>query len=176
MPTPKESPHASIQNKRKAPIADRPRMPKDYQIKSGRAGQLPWTWAVERLVTARNYWIATTRTDGRPHVMPVWGMWTNEEIVFATDSRSRKARNLAINPHVTVHLESGDEAIILEGRARKVEDAATLQALHLAYQAKYGTGLIGIPGNPVVLAVKPLVGFGWQERNFPESATRWVFP
>jgi hypothetical protein len=163
-------------NNPQTPIAGRPRMPKDYRINSGRAGQLPWTWATERLVAARNYWVATTRPDGRPHVMPVWGVWTNEEVVFATDRRSRKARNLAENRHVIVHLESGDEAIILEGTARKVDDKATLQALHLAYQSKYGTGLVGIPGEPVVLAVKPRVGFGWREKNFPKSATRWIFP
>ena len=30
---------------------------------------------------AHNYWVSTTRPDGRPHVMPVWGVWI-EEILF----------------------------------------------------------------------------------------------
>jgi hypothetical protein len=39
------------------------------------SGLLHWSRAAERLSTARNYRVATVWPDGRPHVMPVWGMW-----------------------------------------------------------------------------------------------------
>ncbi len=39
------------------------------------AGLLPWSWAVERLQRSHDYWVATVRPDGPPHVMPVWGVW-----------------------------------------------------------------------------------------------------
>jgi len=29
-------------------------------------GLLPWEWAVERLTESHNYWVATTRPEGRP--------------------------------------------------------------------------------------------------------------
>jgi hypothetical protein len=36
---------------------------------------LPWSHAVERLEKAINYWVCIMRPDGRPHAVPVWGMW-----------------------------------------------------------------------------------------------------
>ena len=51
-----------------APRAGRPQMPSGYGInRSTDEGLLPWSWVQERLTTARNYWIATARPDGRPH-------------------------------------------------------------------------------------------------------------
>ena len=35
---------------------------------------LPWAWALERLTRSHDYWVATSRPDGRPHVMPVWAV------------------------------------------------------------------------------------------------------
>ena len=45
---------------------------------------LPWSWAEQQLVTARTYWIATTRPDGRPHCRPVWGVWLPDGFWFST--------------------------------------------------------------------------------------------
>jgi hypothetical protein len=67
----------------KGPKASRPYMP-GYGIldaKSG-SGLLPWSVAVERLTEARNYWIATTRPDGRPHAMPVWGSLARRSVLL----------------------------------------------------------------------------------------------
>src|SRR5215831_15103197 len=93
------------------PASSRPRMFGTYIG----AGNLPWTWATERLIRARNYWIATTRPDGRPHSRPVWGIWLNNTFYFSTGSLA--ASNLSINPTITVHLESGSEVLIVEGVA-----------------------------------------------------------
>jgi nitroimidazol reductase NimA-like FMN-containing flavoprotein (pyridoxamine 5'-phosphate oxidase superfamily) len=76
---------------------------------------LPWGWAEERLASSRNYWIATARAGGSPHAMPVWGVWIDDAVVFGTSARSRKGRNLTRDPRVVVHLESGDEVVVLEG-------------------------------------------------------------
>ena len=77
---------------------------------------LPWSWAQQRLVAARTYWIATTRPDGRPHCRPVWGVWLPDGFWFSTGSLAR--RNLVANPQVTVHLDSGTEVVIVEGAAK----------------------------------------------------------
>lgn len=69
---------------------------------------------------ARNYWVVTTRSDGKPHSVPVWSIWLDETFYFGTDRRSRKGRNLATNPGLVVHLESGDDVVILEGVAEEV--------------------------------------------------------
>jgi hypothetical protein len=53
-----------------------------------------------------------------------------------TDRGSRKARNLAANASVVVHLENGDEAVALEGQAMEATDPALLSAYVAAYKKK----------------------------------------
>jgi hypothetical protein len=86
---------------------------------------LPWSWAEQRLVAARTYWIATTRPNGRPHCRPVWGVWLPDGFWFSTGSLAR--HNLAANPQITLHLESGDQVVILEGVAAAMTGAGRLQ-------------------------------------------------
>ena len=52
---------------------------------------------------------------------------------------TRRARNLAANPAVVVHLESGDDVVILEGEAREVgkPERALAERLSAAFTAKY---------------------------------------
>ena len=60
------------------PESSRPVMPAGYGVPESDEGLLPWSWAVERLESARNYWFGTTRPDGRPHAMPAWAVWLDE--------------------------------------------------------------------------------------------------
>jgi hypothetical protein len=112
----------------------RPDIP-GYGIHPDGEGILPWSFVDKRMSSARNYWVSTTRSDGRPHAAPVWGVWLDGAFYFGTGSASRKARNLAKSPNVVVHLESGDEVVIFEGGAEEVADPALLDA---AFRAKYG--------------------------------------
>ncbi len=96
---------------------------------------LPWAWAERRLVDARQYWIATTRPNGRPHCRPVWGVWLPDGFWFSTGSLARN--NLPLNSEITVHLEDGREVVILEGTARPETDLRSLQAMCDAYGPKY---------------------------------------
>src|SRR3972149_4391760 len=108
------------------PEASRPHMPGNgREGATGRPGErFPWSRAARLLESARNYWVCTTRPDGRPHAVPVWGIWLDGTFYFSTGRQSRKARNLAANPHVAVHLESGSEAVIVEGGAGGGTDPA----------------------------------------------------
>jgi Pyridoxamine 5'-phosphate oxidase len=156
------------------PAVDRPMMPAGYGVPATADGQLPWSYVDERMTAARNYWVGTTRPDGRPHAMPMWGLWMDGRFYFATDRGSRKARNLTHDAATVVHLESGDEVVILEGHAEEVTDAARRAAFDGAYQAKYGVAMADVPGDLSIWAVTPRVALAWQERDFPGSATRWV--
>jgi hypothetical protein len=158
------------------PKAGRPVMPSDYGIAKGAEGLLPWTHVEERLSSSRNYWASTTRPDGRPHVMPVWGVWIGGIFYFCTDRRSRKGRNLAEQPAIAVHLESGDDVVIVEGVASQVMDAPLLAAFDDAFNSKYGMRVAAIPGDTGIFAVSPRTVFAWREKDFPVSATRWLFP
>jgi hypothetical protein len=145
------------------------------------SAKLPWTWATERLTRARNYWIVTTRPDGKPHSRPVWGVWLDDIFYFSTGSLA--AQNLATRPAITVHLESGSEVVIIEGVAEPVSDIALVEQVVSLYNQKYNWNVDphNLPGP--FYAVRPQVAFGWHldesELN-PEStglgtATRWRF-
>ncbi|MGH2671093.1 MAG: pyridoxamine 5'-phosphate oxidase family protein [bacterium] len=151
-------------------------MPEAYGACGTTRGKfLPWSWLSERMWRAHNYWVSTTRPDGRPHVMPVWGVWVEDRFYFSTDPNSRKGRNLAANPALAVHLGSGDEAVILEGVAREVTERSQRASVDDAYFAKYGMRLTGMPGPVGLYALELRTAFAWREKDFPASATRWVF-
>jgi PPOX class probable F420-dependent enzyme len=58
---------------------------------------------VRELLDGTNYaHVATVLPDGAPHSIPVWAIYENGRIAFFTQSRSRKARNLARDPRVAL--------------------------------------------------------------------------
>jgi hypothetical protein len=157
------------------PTASRPKM-QNYGVETNLAGLLDWTWADERLSKARNYWIASTKQDGTPHVAPVWAIWRDGTLYFSSHVQSRKARNLAHDPRATLHLESGDEVVILEGRVALVTDSAILARFGEDYAIKYGLNpVIDMMPGSAFYAFVPKMGLSWSESDFPRSATRWTF-
>ena len=146
-----------------------------YGLKA-RQKYLPFSHAETRLQKARNYWICTTRPDARPHSIPVWGFWIDGAAYFGTARSSRKARNLAHNPAVSIHLESGDDVLILEGSAVEVDltNKPTFKKLDAASRAKYKMPLMVTP-EVVLYCVRPRVMLAWTEKDFPNNATRWSF-
>jgi len=152
------------------PVASRPWMP-GYGIDTGETGLLPWTWAVERLEGARNYWVATTSPDGGPHLAAVWGVWTDGALCFSTGEASVKARDLAANPRCSVSTEQADESVVVKGIAERVSsDTAALLEI---YQRKYGMGFPDPSENPV-FRVAPRVVIAVRTADFASSATRWT--
>ena len=152
--------------------SERPDMPAGYGIKSGADGQVEWSWAERQLAAARNYWLATTSADGRPHAMPVWGVWVEDALLFSTDPASTKGRNLDARPDVVVHLESGDEVVVLRGRAERMAPAR-YDAFVSAYDEKYGVRVeTGDPQFGLYQLVPERV-LAWTEADFPTTATRF---
>jgi len=105
----------------------------------------PWA-AIERLlIDAQLYWIITVRADGRPHAVPLVGVWQDGAFAFCTGSEEQKQRNLDANPHVAVTTgsmgtngwDSGKD-VVVEGTAVRVTDPEALQGLATAWFAKYG--------------------------------------
>jgi pyridoxine/pyridoxamine 5'-phosphate oxidase len=153
-----------------------PHFPADYHGKP-RKGFLPWEHAEKRLVASRNYWICTARPDGRPHSAPVWGFWFDGALYFGTGRDTRKAKNLAHNPAVSIHLESGDDVVILEGRVEEVNiaaDKALQKKLNPLSKKKYKMPLVIMPG-ALLYRVRPKVVLAWTEKEFPYISTRWEF-
>lgn len=155
------------------PKTDRPYMP-EYGIQppTPEAGLLDWAFVQGRMQAARNYWVATASPDGKPHTAPVWGIWFEDRFYFSTGAKTVKGRNLSANPQMVVHTESGDETVILEGRAQAVPSGELFTRLDEVYFAKYQVNLMH--DNPVYVLVTKKA-FAWREHDFPTSATRWVF-
>ena len=97
------------------PIRDRPVMPEGYGVPETGEGLLAWSDVESRLRESQQYWMATTRPDGRPHVVPRWGVWVDGRFWYDGAPTTRHVRNLAQNPGCTLHLEDGWKAVIVEG-------------------------------------------------------------
>ena len=160
------------------PVPSRPGTPASYGI--GRGGSapgelLPWSRVVEWLEGARNYWVSTTRPDGRPHSKPVWGLWLDGLLMFSTDPDSVTGRNIAAGSRVQAHLESGDEVAILDGELERPSDPELLARFADEYERKYGIRVDVDNSATPIMALRPSSVLSWEEKNYPETATRWAF-
>jgi hypothetical protein len=161
------------------PKADRPHMP-GYGLPKGKKGLLPWAWALQKLKKSHNYWVATTRPDGRPHVMLVWGLWSDGVFYFSTGRQSRKAQNLTKNSSCVIGTENAAEAVVVEGFAREVPDVSLRRKFIAACERKYKFDMSSFEGDILnlkepIYAVQPSLAFGLHEKKTLNSATRWHF-
>jgi hypothetical protein len=142
-------------------------------------GLLPWSWAEERLVASRNYWLVSVWPDGKsPHAMPVWGMWHEGAFWFSSSNESRKARNLIANPRCVVSTEDAENPVVIDGIARLVtspDELAVMLALENAkYSTDYGIDMLD-PELNASFRIRPSWAFGLQAGDFTGSPTRWDF-
>jgi hypothetical protein len=93
---------------------------------------LGWDWVDERLAAAPLYWVVASST-GWPHPRPVWGVWHRELLCLSIGSPTLR-RSVEVDDRVTVHLESGTDVVVVEGR-RVQSDAVEPAVAH--YDEKY---------------------------------------
>ena len=141
-------------------------------------GLLPWSWATERLTASHDYWLATTWPDGRPHAMPVWGVWFDDAVWFSSSLRSRKALNLMADARCVVTTDDALEPVVVDGTAARITDRATIRAfadrVNAKYQTSYGLDFFD-PEVNACYRVAPNWVFGLTESDFDGSPTRWTF-
>jgi PPOX class probable F420-dependent enzyme len=65
----------------------------------------PSEWHEFLLHGTRTAKVATVRSNGCPHVAPVWFVLDGEEIVFTTAANSVKGKNLSRDPHVMISVD-----------------------------------------------------------------------
>jgi pyridoxamine 5'-phosphate oxidase-like protein len=157
----------------KEPRRRRPDFGPDYGIVPDDEGMLDWSWADERLAASRNYWVVSSSADGTPNAVPVWGVWVDGAVHFSTSPRSRKGRDVVRDPRVVIHLESGDEVVILRG---EVEGFALDDRLADAYHAKYDyRPTPEDPDGGDWYRLRPRRALAWLETDYPKTATRFDF-
>jgi nitroimidazol reductase NimA-like FMN-containing flavoprotein (pyridoxamine 5'-phosphate oxidase superfamily) len=166
---------ASERQRAAQPQVDRPQAPSVYGFSRADGPLLSWEYVEERLRTARNYWLATVYPDGRPHVTPVWGAWVDGMLYVSGFPQARWARNLAANPAVAAHLESGDEVVIVEGAAEDVvTDAELGERIIAAWDAKYGR-LAPKPASDGICRIRPRTVRAWTDTESFADAARWTW-
>lgn len=131
------------------------------------------------------HWLVTVRPDGRPHVAAVGAIWLDGAYYFTAGAGTRKAQNLARNPHADLSIAATDIDLVVEGEVTKVTDEAMLQRLAAAYAARgwapsvrdgafhheYSAPSAGPPPWEVYqLRPKTIFGVATAE---PHGATRW---
>ena len=159
------------------PIAERPYI-QGYGIPRDAKGLLGWAHVAERMAGAHHYWVCTVDAGGRPHATPVDGLWLDDRLYFGGSPGTRRNRNLTANPAVCIHLESGQDVVILHGDARELRDPprALCARLSEASRAKYGYGPKpeDYAKTPGVYVFRPRKVLAWKQ--FPKDATRWRLP
>jgi general stress protein 26 len=104
-----------------------------------------WDEVTRLLTDAQLYWIVTVHADGRPHAVPLVGVWHDGSFAFCTGAAEQKQRNLDADQHVAVTTGNTGAAgwnagrdVVVEGVAVRVTDPGALQELADAWFAKYG--------------------------------------
>ena len=151
------------------PVAGRPHIP-GYGLPKSNKGLLRWEQVEERLADSKHYWFATTSPGGKPHVNAIWGVWVNHKLYSGGGPDVRWAKNLRADPRIVVHLEDGEKAVIVEGRAEltSTEDDEEVLAVKAAYKEKYDFD------HPAPFwRITPDLAFSWTD--FGKDATRFRF-
>lgn len=161
----------------KTPRISRPKFPEGYVDHP--TASVSWEYVVQKLTEAKDYWLCSTRPDGRPHVIPRWAVFMNGFIYYDGSPETRHARNLETNPHIAIHLESGDEAVILEGVSGPAGKpvSALGRKLSKAYCSKYTAFGYAPEANQWdeggLYVFKPRQCIVWTE--FTKDPTKFVF-
>jgi hypothetical protein len=164
--------------------AERPWMPKNYGIQATEEGMMTWEHVNELLTNALNYWIATTSQDGRPHVRPVWAGWVDNTLYFDGSPQTGWGRNIIRDPRISVQVEVGDNAVIVEGVVGDLPKVSEelAEKLLASFRPKYmahfnydHTGEAEGWKERGMFIMKPTKILAWNVGRFSTSPTRWRF-
>lgn len=137
-----------------------------------------WSWVNQQLESAGTYWVIA-RTASHPHPRPVWGVWENQRLLLSIGTPST-LRALAADPRVTVHLDSGTDVVIVEGRAVDLADTdADVDHAVETYNRKYDWSYDAEAYGPLTVIVPSSVlawrTAGWAGRGSFQQTGRWDF-
>jgi hypothetical protein len=108
------------------------------------------------------------------------GVVTGGTLYLYSERRTVKARNLAADPRVVVHLECGEDVVVVRGRAEDLGPPAGVPEVVAALAAKY-TGEEdrqylpdADPDFDVVYAIRPQSAMMWHLADYEASQRRWT--
>jgi hypothetical protein len=153
----------------------RPGIPADYGVSQAEEGMLEWGDVAAALQEASVFWIATTRPDGAPHLIPIWGAWVGTAGYIEGGPHTRWARNLVSGSAVHLGVDHAGLQVMVRGGAAQEEVDATLQsAIADGYEAKYPYR----PEGSDFWAIRPGTVLAWSTsslESFGSTPTEFVF-
>jgi general stress protein 26 len=143
------------------------------------AHDITWAEVAARLAPARSYWMVTVSPAGAPHAAPVWGVVVDDDLYVYSERSTVKARNLAADPRVVVHLESAEDVVIVHGVAEDLGHPAVMSAVVAGLAAKYPDPEDAQylpsedPDFDVVYVIRPQRAMTWRLDGYDSSQGRW---
>ena len=139
---------------------------------------LEWDAVRRELEDATQYWVASIRPDGRPHVVPRDGIWLDDTWYYGGSPQTVHNHNLGHNPEVAMHIGDGLEAIIVEGRSNHIIPGRDIAAfLAETSNRKYSHYGLNESADTYLArgtwALRARRVLAWT--NLPEDATRFLF-
>jgi hypothetical protein len=135
----------------------------------------------------RSFWLSTSGPNGQPHIAGVGALWIDDRVWFTSGARTRKSRHLDAKAACAVAVSLAGLDLVIEGRATRVTDRASLERLAAAYKAQgwpaevAGEDLTAPFSAPSagpapwhLYVIVPEVAFGVATAE-PFGATRWRF-
>jgi nitroimidazol reductase NimA-like FMN-containing flavoprotein (pyridoxamine 5'-phosphate oxidase superfamily) len=165
------------------PTVELPNMA-EYGVEASTWNGLPWAWALERLAANRNFWVTTVSAAGKPHSMPVWGVWDPEsnEFGFSCAPTAKKLKNISANPYACIAIDNTVECVSVQGKISILTNQDPGREVWIAllvekYGAETSADLASFMQSNSVVRFVPIVAFGIIEREeeFGPRATRWRF-
>jgi hypothetical protein len=159
------------------PKISRPQFPPGYL--ENPKSLLPWSHVVEKLSIAINYWFCTVSPNGRPHSVPKWAVIIDNLIYYDGSPETRHAKNIAKNPYISLHLEDGNDVVIVNGKVVELKHSSLdlREKIAKAYTEKYAElGYSPQPsyweeGGLYMLSIE--TALAWT--SFTEDPTKFVF-
>ena len=110
-------------------------------------------------------------------MIPIWGAWVDGRW-YVEGGPTRWQRNLRANPQIAIHVEFGDEVVIVEGPARELvappEPLADADPGRLRQVPPPATRRAPATGPRAGLwELHPVKAFAWS--TFPDDMTRFTF-
>ena len=115
-------------------------------------------------------------------MVPVWGAVLRDDFYLFSERRTAKARHVAANRQVVVHLESAENVLIVNG---DLEDlglpqryADVLDALEAKYCAPEDARYLpsADPDFDVLWRMRPRRAMSWRLDDYDSSQARWRMP
>ncbi len=84
--------------------------------------------------------IATTKPNGNPHVVPIWFIWHKGKIYFETDKTTVKFANIRKHNRIMLCF-GGKNTYLVEGSVKWFAENELGFPIRKLYQKKYGTDM-----------------------------------